>query len=81
MKLTQEQFNHYLLRQIIQLQAEKTVLFSAINVLSTKLFGERATDFLNNLKPQIQVVYEKLLIDHPLVQEESDSDLSTWLDR
>ena len=81
MELTQEQFNRYLLQQIIHLQAETTVLTATLKAVSGVASREGLELFESELKRQIQAVYDELLLSHPLTQDDRDIDLQSWIDR
>lgn len=81
MELTQEKFNRYLLQQVLHLQAETTVLTSTIIALSMKISEEHSELLRNEIRVQTQAVYDELLISHPLIQDDRDSDLQSWIDQ
>ena len=81
MNITQEKFNRYLLQQVLHLQAENSVLTSTIIALSMKISMEHSEPLRNEIRVQVQAVYEKLLISHPLIQDDRDSDLQSWIDQ
>ena len=81
MKLSQNQFNHFILQEVLRLRASNEVLIPVVKSLFAKLSPEGVCEFEEYLTSAIESHFQALCVSHPILDDSQESDLSTWLDQ